>query len=384
MSESVHTARWILQMERLDWDIHLFPADETDELHPLLRGKVTFHPWIRTGRSGPDSRGIPLPELPGKVVNVVSKRLNLLASASRLARLIAKLKPQIVHSLEFQAAGYLTLAAREKLARPFPAWMASNWGSDIYLFGKLPEHQRRIRSILAHCDFYISECRRDVRLAQEMGLQGEVMGVLPSGGGLCLSRIAAWRAVPPSRRRRIVLKGYQGWAGRALCGLRALEMIADKLQGFEVLVYLANPEVMLKAALVSSTTGLPIRIVDHVSHDSMLQVHGSARVSIGLSISDAASTSFLEAMTMGAFPIQSNTACADEWVIDGESAILVPPEETEVIAKAILRAVGDDALVDEAAKLNYAVAKEKLDYAVVQEQVLDIYHRATLKLRAPA
>jgi len=71
----------------------------------------------------------------------------------------------------------------------------------------------------------------------------------------------------------------------------------------------------------------------------MLHYYGRARIYIGLSISDAISTSLLEAMVMGAFPIQSCTACADEWIEDGKSGFIVPPEDPHVIAEAIRRAL---------------------------------------------
>ena len=57
----------------------------------------------------------------------------------------------------------------------------------------------------------------------------------------------------------------------------------------------------------------------------MLRLHGRARVSIAISIGDGISTALLEAMAMGSFPIQTCTACADEWIIDGKSGFIVQP-----------------------------------------------------------
>ncbi len=63
-------------------------------------------------------------------------------------------------------------------------------------------------------------------------------------------------------------------------------------------------------------------IPEFTSHHDILQKHGQARISIGLSIGDAISTSLLEAIVMGSFPIQSWTSCADEWIVDGKTGIL--------------------------------------------------------------
>ena len=91
--------------------------------------------------------------------------------AAWLARVIAQLKPDLIHSLEFQQAGYLTLAARKFYKGQFPAWVTSNWGSDIYLYGPLAEHTDSVKGILAHCDYYTCECHRDVELAREYGFK---------------------------------------------------------------------------------------------------------------------------------------------------------------------------------------------------------------------
>jgi len=108
----------------------------------------------------------------------------------------------------------------------------------------------------------------------------------------------------------------------------------------------------------------------------MLRLFGRARVYIGLSISDAIPTSLLEAMVMGAFPIQSDTSGADEWIVPGESGLLVPPEEPEVIETAVRRALGDDLLVDGAARLNAETARGRLDHEVIRSQVVASYLKA--------
>jgi len=294
----------------------------------------------------------------------------------RLARVIRRLKPDTVHSLEIQHAGYLTLEARNHLGDSFPTWIVTNWGSDIYLFGRLSEHADKIRAVLAACDYYSCECHRDVGLGRAFGFEGVVLSVLPNTGGFDLEWVQQFRQPgPTSARRLIVLKGYQGWAGRALVGLRAIELSADVLKDYRVAVYLAGQDVRIAAELVAQSTGVPIEIVPHSSHEDMLRLHGRARVSIGLSISDAVSTSMLEAMVMGSFPIQSNTGCADEWIRDGETGVLVHPEDPGAVAGAIRRAVTDDALVDRAADINARVAAERLDQSVIQPQVIAMYEK---------
>ena len=113
----------------------------------------------------------------------------------------------------------------------------------------------------------------------------------------------------------------------------------------------------------TKNTGVPVEIIPmETPHEEILGYHARSRISIGLSITDAISTSLLEAMVMGSFPIQSNTSCGSEWLEDGRSGIFVNPEDPEDTERAVRRAVADDELVNRAAELNYNNLLEKLNY----------------------
>ena len=385
MANSIHTARWINQIVDEGWDIHLFPSTDSP-VSPDLRN-LTVHdgiiryPGIQKNVRQYGAWPWPFPES-AELADLALKRvrreqtmaLSIANRGKRLARVIRRIRPDIVHSLEIQHAGYVTLDAKIQLAELFPTWIVTNWGSDIYLFGRLEEHAGRIRSVLAACDYYSCECHRDVALGRTFGFGGPVLPVLPNTGGFDLKKAAQFRqAGPTSARRLILLKGYQNWAGRALVGLRAIQLCAENLRDYRLAVYSATEDVRMAAELVSQNTGIPLDLIPPCSHDDILRLYGQARIYVGLSISDAISTSLLEAIVMGAFPIQSCTACADEWITDGQTGLIVPPEDPESIADAIRRAVSDDALVDDASEINMKLASERLDHAIVKEQVVSMY-----------
>jgi glycosyltransferase involved in cell wall biosynthesis len=250
----------------------------------------------------------------------------------------------------------------------------TNWGSDIYLFGRFPEHAEKIKVILEMCDYYSAECHRDVELARRMGFAGKVLPVFPNAGGFDLERVQKLREPGRvSERRVILLKGYQHWAGRALVGVRALAVCTDALQGYTVAIYAATSDVEISAKLFSQDTGLSVEFIPPCDHNEMLRWYGRARVYIGLSISDAISTSMLEAVVMGAFPVQSDTSCADEWIRNGSGGFIVPAEDPEVISKAIREAVLNDSLVDNADEINRKLAQERLDESTIRPQVIAMY-----------
>ena len=378
---SIHTARWISQISDQEWDIYLYPSIDYGITHQDLKNLTVFHTlyWNRNRNKNLKIRGIPV--FNNKVASYGNKIISKLFpkyKIRKLKRIIKKLKPDIIHSHETQNAGYLTMKAKKIYRGNFPQWIHSNWGSDIYLYGNISEHISKIHEVLENCDYYTCECCRDVKLARDFGYKGEMVSVIPNGGGYDFERLANIRdSELTSERRLIMLKGYQGWAGRCLVGLRALERCHDILKGYKIIIYSASTDdVFIKSELFKKFTGIEIKIIPlETPHEEILRLHGRSRISIALNISDAISTSLLEAMIMGSFPIQSWTSCADEWIHDGETGLLVPPEDPEIIEKAIRRALTDDELVNSAVAVNYQVVQQRLDQDVIIPKVIELYER---------
>ena len=377
-ADNIHTARWMNQICNQDHEIYLFPNHNHQKISSTLRTnikivKANIFKYLQYY----------LLKIINQIVyrkkhKEVNEHLYDVFRAKQIHQFIQQKKPDIIHSLEFQNSCYLTMFTKQKYYqnKPFPKWIVTNWGSDIYLFGRIKKHQDTIRQVLAECNYYSCECHRDIKLAQDFGFQGQFLPVFPNTGGFDLELTSKLRQRGlTSQRKIIMLKGYQTWAGRALFGLRALERCADMLQGYHIYVYSARTEdIQIAIELFEHSTGIDITAVPlGLSHNTILELHGKARISIGLSISDGISTSLLEAIVMGAFPIQSWTACANEWLVDGETGLLVPPEDVEVIESAIRKALTDDQLVDTAAKKNYDLAKLKLDSKDLQRKAAQFY-----------
>jgi glycosyltransferase involved in cell wall biosynthesis len=301
-----------------------------------------------------------------------------------LAELIARLKPDLLHSMEFQHCGYLVLAARDILGtQGFPPWLATNWGSDVYLFGRDPRHASMIRRLLEAADLYSCECRRDLALAREFGFTGPELPVLPNSGGMNLDCLKPLRnPAPPSSRRLIMVKGYDHFAGRAMVSLAVLERLADRLAGHEIVVYSATTRPRQRIAELLAEGRLDIRILDRVSQEEMLRHYARARIYLGVSLSDGISTSVLEAMAMGTFPIQTNTSCCEEWIEDGVGGFVIPPDDIDVICDRFARALEDDALVDHAAEVNWSVVENRLARERMAPRQLDFYEQAFAHIRA--
>ncbi|MDD5216478.1 MAG: glycosyltransferase [Candidatus Omnitrophica bacterium] len=367
--DSVHTGRWVKQREDRKWDVHLFPSYEAGP-HPLLN-HVTMHG--------------PIPNAPGffhKAKNKCRHFMQKLFPASGdetfgLAQSIRKLRPDMVHSLEMLRGGRLVSRAYDLLNGKTAPWIVTCWGNELYFFGRWPEHESTVKEILRKCDYFLCDCQRDARLSREYGFEKEVLPVQPVGGGYNWVKAQPLCTEPtPSKRTLIVLKGYQGVRGRALFGIRALQLCAKTIiqKRYTVALYSVHDEDVRNASQnLAQSAGIKVEIVPQSSHEDMLRLHGRSRISIGLSLSDGLSNSFLEACLMGAFPIQSDTMGVPEWFHDGENGRLVPPEDPQKISIAIQKALTDDVWVDHAAQINAEAVKKHYDETLIRNNVLRMY-----------
>jgi glycosyltransferase involved in cell wall biosynthesis len=393
MINSVHAARWISQISDQGWNLHLFPTDVFAAPHPTLK-KIQIHvpklikyltkTYTSNKKKTQDTQyDFDLLTLMRQDNNSLSgtktlvKKLLCYNQTTELAKIIKRIKPDIIHSMHIQDAGYITLEAKKKITGKFPKWIVNNWGSEIDLFSRISSEEPKIREVLANCDYYKCECSKDIPLVKLLGFKGKFLPVIPNSGGIDFDLVLKLRKPGLiSDRRIIMLKGYQNWAGRALVGLRALERCAGLLKGYKIVIYSGQTaDVIISAELFSKKTGIETEIIPtNTSHEKILSLHGQARISIGLSITDAISTSLLEAMVMGSFPVQSDTSCAKEWFNDGATGILVPPEDPEIIEKAIRKALTDDDLVNKAAELNYSELFNRLERTKLKKAIIEMYN----------
>lgn len=368
MADSIHTARWLLQFRNQRIVVTVFPSGPHRRIHPLIRAlvdgdqvmKVTIAPVMRFS-------SLPL---------YVSDKIFPLGLRARYLRyLIKKRSPSILHALETQHSGYIASQAISKL-KIAPEFRLSIWGSDLVWFSRFRRHRREIRNVLSRVDQLSVECTRDVELARSLGFDGKVLPALPASGGVDLSAVQiSTDSLAPHMRRKIVVKGYSGFVGRATTSLRVLEVLASQLMDYEIHVYSASRKTSRLVRRIVKRTGLAI--VSHpkhsLTHQEVLSLFQDARISISISLSDGFPGSLREAMVSGCFPIESLKSCGAEWAITDKSAFFVDPLNEGEIATAVARALNDDNLVDSAARLNWELAQSRFSTLAVKDLVNSYY-----------
>ncbi len=366
MADSIHTARWIGQFVDQPVDFVLFPSTPSRRVHPLIDG------WC-SGSQSMTVRVVPFAGLLSIPLWGMDLILRDHLRGALLRRVLRRVKPDYVHALELQHGGYIASRALDGMPEHAPL-IATNWGSDIFWFQRYPAHRARLQHLLSQAAFYSAECQRDVQLARDLGFTGHAFPVFPNTGGFPQA-VLTRQTSTTSSRTVIAVKGYEGWVGRASIALGVIEQLADRLRSFQIVIFSANLATQRIAAGVAKRTGLDItwHPKKSLSHDRMMDIFASARAYIGVSLSDGISTSLLESMVSGAFPLQTNTSCASEWITSGLSGFSIDADDPATMAQDLARVLEDDALVDSAAAINSETARARLDESLGRRYAFAFY-----------
>ena len=365
MADSVHLARWLSQFVDQYIDFTLFPSSPHRRIHPKIKEIIASPSNQMTVTIQPSSmRWLALP------LSALDIPFNNFFRSKLLRRLIFNQKFDLIHVLELQHAGYLLLDT--KLTTTLPKVFLTNWGSDIYWFEQFPKHKAKIVQLLQIASHYSAECQRDIEIVGRLGYTGVTMPVIPNSGGINLDEVPK-NLLPPSQRKKIMIKGYTGFVGRALLSLKACELVAEQLRGYEIVIYSASIKARIRALKLRHIHKVSVTILKkRTPHHRMIQHFSEARIYVGISLSDGISTSLLEAMATGCYPIQTDTSCANEWLTT-DSAQTISDISVNSIGESIKYALDNDSEVDTRASSNMATIEARADSAKIQRIAHNFY-----------
>lgn len=370
MLDSIHLTRWLGQFEDQPIRFTIYPSKKFRSVHPEL---------IRLVRSNKNynfaqKRFIKFYGYKEFLFNrVLANVFKRFSAEFRLSRLIKNHYFDFIHALEIQGAGYLLLSSNFEKSNKSQKVILTNWGSDIYFFENNPADKTKIQKVLSFTDYYSAECHRDYELALKNGYLGKFLPVNPNAGGFKES-VFQKNIKSSHERNQIIAKCYGGQFGLGELIVRAMDdyLIINK-KDF-VFFYSVTPDV--EPLIDSLASKFPDRISyatvkNKLSISEMYEKFANSRVYIGASRSDGVSTSFLEALILGAFPIQTSTSCANEWVQKGFRAQLIKPNQ-KAILEALVK-IGQLHDLDEMRLENLALASKFLNFDTIKLQSIGFY-----------
>lgn len=366
MFDSIHLARWLEQFESDKLDFILMPSKKFKRYHFKLSR------LIKSTKEANFSVVWPYKyfNFAGYFDFILSKVFSFMGLNSKeilLKKVLRKYNFDFIHAFEIQGAGYLYELLPERYSQGNHL-ILTNWGSDISFFINLPEHKNRIIQTIKKASYYSAECERDYHLATKYGFKGKFLPCIPNAGGFSDYEINKYRS-NCSSRELILCKGYGGTFGRVDLILSGIEKFLIMNPGFRVFFYSVTIDVEpqikklvqnFKGQIDFSTVRKPLE------RTLLLDLFAMARVYIGCSVSDGISTSFLEALVAGAYPIQTKTSCASEWIGKGAVASIVELD-TDSIYTQLNRVIFDDKLLDHAQQKNLVLVKTSLNYTEISK-----------------
>lgn len=366
MLDSVHLAKWLTQFKDEDIIFYLIPSSPHRRIHAgiqeLVLGKQESKYWL-----SPVSRF-------GLGFWLIDKFLGKTISALLIANAVRTFRPNFIHLIETQNAGYSYLRAISMLQGMvnIPT-LLTLYGSDLFWFSKFRFHRKQLKALLPKISVLSAECERDQLLASQLGFKGKFAPLMPAFGSVQFQRLEAGL-----KRNLIVVKGYQNKWGQAAVALEAVRRLKEQLAAFEVVVYSCDKATLRIVSKLNKRENMQIRAYPKhaLSNSEVIKLMSNAICFIGLSKSDGLPASTIEAIGSGAIPIQSNTSCAGAWIENGTSGYIVDYWDVNSVVKhleeicsapstVVSRASVQALTVQQAFNASQIFAKAKETYALV-------------------
>jgi hypothetical protein len=372
MFDSIHLARWLKQFENEKVDFTLFPSKKFKVINPELSKLVKSKKFAKFCLVWPYRLNV----IAGYVDFFLMKVGNIFDYDYRkimLNQILAKNNFDFVHALEIQGAGYLYSEMPENIIGQNKL-ILTNWGSDIYFFSRDKNHNKKISKVIEMAAYYSAECERDYDLLKNYNFTGAKLPCIPNGGGFDEADINSYKSLA-SDRTLILCKGYGGLFGQAQLIIPTIDKVLMEFSNITAFFYSVTADIENLIIPLKNKYGNRVnysKVSNSLNRQKLLNLFSEARVYIGCSKSDAISTSFLESLVYGAYPIQTNTSCASEWIRKGAHATLVGLESNE-IDSAIYSALTNNDLVNTAQIYNLMVAKKYLPGKLISKTAKVFY-----------
>lgn len=294
-------------------------------------------------------------------------------------KIVQEYQPDIVHSFEMRLAGLPILAVMQK--RHSIPFIYSSWGSDLFYHEQLGITQSTVTSFLERVDYLITDCWRDYNIAVANGYTNVFLGVFPGNGGITIDTT---KIKDSQERDTIIIKGYDDGVGMASKVIEALALVPIPLiRNYNLLIYSADASIVYQLKNKEYFNSLKVRVINRgafISNAELLAIMGQSVLHIGNSISDGMPNALLEAMGMGAFPIQSNPGKVSEEVIEnGINGILIKnPLDAQEIANNIEWAIVNPEVRVQAQTHNVDFIQKKCNRITLKKKIIVMYERCIL------
>jgi len=372
MIDSIHLYRWIVQFENEDFSITVFPSRRFRKINQGIL-ELSEKGFLNVISSQKGYKKKYSGYLDFITSSILGKFINYFSREAKLERIIDSNKFTHVHLIEMQNAGYLYLKSKKNRENNYQL-IVTNWGSDIYFYQSEEKHLNKIKQLLSIADRYSAECRRDYILAESFGFKGRALPLIPNTGGMPQDFLQS-DTIPISLKKSLYIKGYGGKFGLGGIGIEVGKKLLQNFPELELFIVSVTPDLEPDARSIKNIFPNRVNywtIKSGLDHKRIFELLKSSIIYIGCSKSDGISTTFLESLSAGAYPIQTDTSCANEWIEMGFEASIVEPNFSSVY-DAALSALSNLSSTDQKIRHNKILSKKLLSQKRIRELALKFY-----------
>ena len=382
--DSTHTHAWIDLLENEPFNVRVYippnmvspPNNWKVKTYITAYDRAPLDPTIR-------KRLIDKGKAKRLVVRSLARARNQRWNSSRyaeewLAQVVRTWRPHIVHTFSLDAAEFYFVVRRDYHVGSEAKWvLQARGGADLAWSHLDPELREKIGQVLRACDQLLSDNTQNFRIARELGVCEEQLssiGTVPGTGGIDVRDLAArWDGLPSTRRVILWPKVYEWPWSKALPIYEALKLSWDRIQPCEVDMLATTPDARMYYWTLPEHMRQACHLRDRVPRSEVLHAMTHARVMLAPSLVDGTPNSMFEAMAAGALPIVSPLETIIPLVEDERNVLFARNLYPEEIAAALIRAMTDDALVNEAAQRNLELVKRIANRDEVRARVVKFY-----------
>jgi glycosyltransferase involved in cell wall biosynthesis len=297
----------------------------------------------------------------GKIENVTfhyfkpllpfSYDLSYILSIPKVKRLVKKVSPDLLHAYYATSYGFIGACC------DFKPYLVSCLGSDVLVTSNQSIfHKWLTKFTLKKASLITSVSKPISDSIIRLGITPEKIKTFPFG-------IDSGKFFPaPETRKEFTLISTRSLAPHYNIQVILKSLAYLKKEGFggNLVIIGEGPEKEKLRKLVK-VLGISdfVTFVGAVPHDQVAAYLRKSRIYLSMSLTDGASTSLLEAMACGTFPIVSDIPANREWITDNENGFLVPVSDPQKLAERIKKALDDSHLIQTGGKKNINIIKQR-------------------------
>jgi hypothetical protein len=308
-----------------------------------------------------------------------------IARAARQAQQVFRsVQPDLVHAMRIPFEGMVASAVDSTIPL-----LVSVWGNDFTLHAPAsPMMTAHTRRTLERVDGLHTDCRRDMRLAHQLGFQaGRPELVLPAGGGIkgqvfhpgepdmgVLTEPLAtlMRSIPVESPVVVNPRGFRAYV-RNDTFFQSIPQILKAHPRARFLCPAMAGEKQALRWIERLGVADSVHLLPRLSQVDMAVVYQRADVTVSVTEHDGTPNTLLEALACGCFPVVGDIESLHEWIEQDENGLLIDPGDPHALAGAVIRALSEDGLRETSRARNLAMIAERAEYSAVMTKAADFY-----------